>query len=193
MKTVILYGELAKRFGKYHTYAVKNAAEAIRALKANFRGFDQYMCTAHLDGVGFRVFVGREQLGHVDEIHNPAGAADTIRLVPVVTGSKSPLLKILLGVALVASAFVLGPGVLGIVPSMIAQSMGMLGASLIIGGVSSLLSKPPQQEKDKTSYLFNGPENTTVQGKPVPVGYGRMIVGSCVISAGIETHDETED
>ncbi|HNQ32149.1 MAG TPA: hypothetical protein PKJ93_00055, partial [Methanoculleus sp.] len=31
-----------------------------------------------------------------------------------------------------------------------------------------------------------GPVNTMAQGHPVPVGYGEMIVGSAVISAGIE-------
>jgi predicted phage tail protein len=31
----------------------------------------------------------------------------------------------------------------------------------------------------------NGSVNTSAQGYPVPVGYGRMIVGSAVISAGI--------
>ncbi len=35
----------------------------------------------------------------------------------------------------------------------------------------------------RTSYLFNGPQNTTREGGPVPVGYGRLIVGSQVISA----------
>jgi predicted phage tail protein len=31
--------------------------------------------------------------------------------------------------------------------------------------------------------------NTTAQGHPVPVGYGRMIVGSAVISAGIDVDE----
>ncbi len=39
------------------------------------------------------------------------------------------------------------------------------------------------------SYTFNGPINTTAQGNPVPLGYGRMIVGSAVISAGITADD----
>ena len=37
--------------------------------------------------------------------------------------------------------------------------------------------------------IFNGSVNTVGQGHPVPVGYGRLRVGSCVISAGIDTVD----
>ena len=33
---------------------------------------------------------------------------------------------------------------------------------------------------------FNGPVNTVSQGNPVPVGYGRLKIGSAVISSGLE-------
>ncbi len=53
------------------------------------------------------------------------------------------------------------------------------------------MSSPPKFEDfreidgstGRTSYLFNGPENTTQEGGPVPVGYGQLIIGSQVISA----------
>ena len=38
----------------------------------------------------------------------------------------------------------------------------------------------------KQSYLFNGPINVTNEGGPVPVGYGRLIVGSQVTYASYE-------
>lgn len=189
MKTVILYGELAKRFGKYHRLSVRNAAEAIRALRANFSGFEAFMCSAHDHGMGFRVFVGGSSISEYGEIHNPAGASEVIRLVPVVMGSKSSFVKILLGAALIAAAIVLVPA------GPAALAVGSLGASMVLGGVSELLAGPPKirggydNPATKSSFLFSGPENTAVQGKPVPVGYGRMIVGSCVISAGIDTHE----
>ena len=68
---------------------------------------------------------------------------------------------------------------------------------MVLGGVVQLLS--PQQSYDsassvspenKPSYNFNGPVNTTAQGHPVPLCYGRMIVGSAVISAGLETRQQ---
>lgn len=44
--------------------------------------------------------------------------------------------------------------------------------------------------ENKPSYNFNGAVNTTAQGNPVPLGYGRMIIGSAVISAGIYAMDQ---
>ena len=51
------------------------------------------------------------------------------------------------------------------------------------------MAKPPkfddfreiEEGKKKVSYLFDGPTNAANEGGPVPVGYGRLIVGSQVI------------
>lgn len=187
MKKVILYGELAKRFGKYHTFSAKNAAEVIRALRANFKEFESFMCSAHKGNLGFSVYVGRESLASENEVHNPTGEQDVIRIVPVIMGSsKSPWVKILIGAALVAASFVIP-----VAPLVFAA----LGASMIIGGIAQLLTTPPNMPgqpgvpNNKTSFIFSGPTNTSSQGEPVPIGYGRMIVGSKVISAGIQTHE----
>ncbi|NRD60848.1 hypothetical protein HRD49_03720, partial [Corallococcus exiguus] len=67
------------------------------------------------------------------------------------------------------------------------------GISLVVGGVSQLLFAPPtatgpdEDDANKPSYVFNGPVNTLAQGHPVPICYGEMEVGSCVVSAGIVT------
>tara|TARA_Y100001973_G_C5033192_1_gene249086 strand:- start:59 stop:679 length:621 start_codon:yes stop_codon:yes gene_type:complete len=67
---------------------------------------------------------------------------------------------------------------------------------LMVVGVSNLLSEPPELPAQKAianpstdptklanSYLFNGPVNTINEGGPVPLGYGRLIIGSQVIMA----------
>lgn len=41
------------------------------------------------------------------------------------------------------------------------------------------------ERKDKTSYYFDGPANTTMQGVPVQLIYGRALVGSHGISAAL--------
>ena len=47
-----------------------------------------------------------------------------------------------------------------------------------------------EQVENKPSYLFDGAVNTTRQGNAVPVGYGRLRVGSQVISAGLTAQNE---
>lgn len=182
MRTVLLYGSLRKRFGKRHRFAVKTTSEAIRALCANFRGFEGAVAQGK-----FHLVVGQEEKGYQD-LHDPVGERETIRLVPAISGGKSPFVQILVGAVLVAAAIAV-PGL-----GAAALSIGLMGGAMILGGVSQLLTTPPKQEEYKqsdnnSSFLFNGPTNSDIQGASVPLVYGRMIVGSKVISAGIETHD----
>lgn len=70
----------------------------------------------------------------------------------------------------------------------------MASLALITTGISNLLSKPPKMPEQRqiknpssdpsqlsNSYLFGGPVNVLNEGGPIPLGYGRLIVGSQVI------------
>ena len=59
--------------------------------------------------------------------------------------------------------------------------------SIVTGLIMQALFKPPKpkEEKETKSYLFSGPVNTAAQGIPIPIGYGRLRVGSSVISASL--------
>lgn len=183
LRTVRLYGELGKRYGRTHRFDVRTPAEALRALSANFPGFKKYVAEAHTSGVGFRVVNGGADLESVDEVHHPASGE--LKIVPEIIGSGATA-RILVGVALIAASFI---------PFFAVASPYMMsvGISLVLGGVIELLSpmprapEPPERPENLPSYTFNGPVNTTQQGQPVPVGYGRLIVGGAVISAGLST------
>jgi len=81
----------------------------------------------------------------------------------------------------VAGAFLFGLGIN--MESMLLTSLGMY---LMMNGLANLLSEPPEfedfreieQTNKKESYLFDGPINTYNPGGPVPIGYGRLLVGS---------------
>ena len=65
-----------------------------------------------------------------------------------------------------------------------------MGASLALGGISTMLSPQPTLPKDarkNESFGFGGVENTVNQGVPVPICYGRLYVGSAAISVGLDT------
>jgi predicted phage tail protein len=86
-----------------------------------------------------------------------------------------------------------------------------IGASLILSGTAQLLSPQPAElpgltgatggrgnsfdpvnndpADNRSSYIYNGAVNLTAQGNPVPICYGRMRVGSVVVSAGVSTTD----
>ena len=72
--------------------------------------------------------------------------------------------------------------------------VGGLGASLLLGGVAQMLTKMPDmklgsEKEKKQSTSFTNLSNMAAQGRIVPLAYGRIRVGSLIISQGIETMD----
>lgn len=193
LRTIKLYGELGRRFGKVHRLAVDSAAEAVRALTAVLPGFERAL-TSH--PVGFHVVVDRDDRADAERLHYPVGEGEAIKIIPATAGAKSGFFQIILGAALIGLAL-FNPlaffGASGIFGSFTSAVIG-IGASLVLGGVSQLLSPAPKYDassEDKTaqSYVFGGAVNSVQQGGPVPIGYGRMIVGSQVISQGITVQE----
>lgn len=187
LRRIRLYGALAKFIGKRVLEAdVATAAEAVRFLVVNFPQLERHMVDQH-----YRVSVGSYDLT-VDELQDPAGQQD-IKIVPVVAGAGA-VGRIIAGVALLAAGlFIPGIGALGV------QILVGVGASLVLGGVAQLLTPVPQasasgsgngkdsDQDPRKSYSFSGIQNTSRQGTPVPIVYGETLVGSVVISAGIDT------
>ena len=199
MKTIRLHGELGKRFGREFKLDVQTPAEAVRALRVIVPGFHAYL-VEHAKSA-FKVFVGGSNRS--DDAAAPCSDREIIRIAPTVQGANA-IGRIVLGAALIYFSGGLAAGLMGTglmsasaTAAGISASLVGVGVSMVLGGVVQLLS--PQQSYDsaasespenKPSYNFNGPVNTTAQGHPVPLCYGRMIVGSAVISAGLETRQQ---
>ena len=209
-RTVILHGELAKKYGDRHELDIATPGEAIRAFCANYPDFQTFVGESETRNVGYKVIVDNEVMPDVAALGLPF--SKTVRIVPVIGGAKSALGGILMGALLIAGAVFFAPavvGALGPTLGMGAEAFGiagfsvsytqiaLFGVSMLLGGVSQLLAPHPKataggaQSTNTASYLFNGPVNTTAQGYPVPVGYGRLIVGGAVISAGLTADDYT--
>ncbi|EJQ0794887.1 tail assembly protein [Cronobacter sakazakii] len=195
LKTVRLYGALGARFGRVHRLVIASPAEACRALSVILPGFEQYMQTAHLRGLRFAVFRGKKNIGQ-DELKHNSGEED-IRIAPVIAGSKrGGVLQTILGAVLVVGALALGPVGIGAIAGSTAMSIGLMGGSMMIGGVVQMLSLQPgglasRQDPDNApSYAFGGPVNTTAMGNPVGLLYGEREIGGAIVSAGIYTNDQ---
>lgn len=184
LRKIKLYGKLAKFIGHRVLEAdVASAAEAVRFLLANWPELEGHMSDQH-----YRVTVGTYDLD-VEELHHPAGAAP-ISIVPVVAGAGA-VGRIIAGVALIALALFVPLVAFGIAFN---SAVLGIGASLVLGGVAQLLTPTPTmlqgadtQDDPRKSYSFSGIQNTSRQGVPVPIVYGETLVGSVVISAGIDT------
>ncbi len=126
-------------------------------------------------------------------------SAERIDIMPVV-GGNGPAIFILAGAALTAGAATIAGMFAGtfLASAITAASVAQFGLAMVIGGITQLLFKPPKpnigsRSEDKASYNFNGAVNVSQQGNVVPVGYGRLRVGSLVISANIQTWDIPTD
>jgi predicted phage tail protein len=197
LRKIKLYGKLAKFIGHRVLEAdVATAAEAVRFLVTNWPELEKHMADQY-----YRVSIGTYDL-LAEELHDPAGQQD-IEIVPVMAGAGA-VGRIIAGVALIAFAVFALPGLLlpGVLSGAFSSTAAMaainltigLGASLALGGVAQLLTPTPKiptgpdtQNDPRKSYSFSGIQNTSRQGTPVPIVYGETIVGSVVISAGIDT------
>ena len=187
LRKIKLYGKLAKFIGHRVLEAdVATAAEAVRFLVANWPEVERHMADQH-----YRVSVGTYDID-LEELHHPAGAAP-ISFVPVVGGAGA-VGRILIGVALIAAAFFTGGATIGLLglaaPVAVSTVLAGVGITLILGGVAQLLTPTPKISKEegdpRKSFSFSGIQNTNRAGVPVPVVYGETLVGSVVISAGID-------
>lgn len=203
LRKIKLYGPLAKFIGKRVLQAdIGSAAEAVRFLVANFPAVEKHMANQH-----YRVSVGEYDLT-LDELHHPSGQQE-IKIVPVIGGAGGSTGQILLGIGLIAASFLLpGAGLFGTtsifgvsaaqggaVLAGLGTAFSAIGASLVLGGVAQLITPVPKATTQginsdtdpRKTYSFSGIQQTSRQGVPVPIVYGKTLTGSVVISAGIDT------
>jgi predicted phage tail protein len=187
LRKIKLYGKLAKFIGHRVLEAdVATAAEAVRFLVANWPEVERHMADQH-----YRVSIGTYDID-LEELHHPAGAAP-ISFVPVVAGAGA-VGRILIGALLIAGAFFTGGATIGLLglaaPVAVSTVLAGVGITLILGGVAQLLTPTPKISNDegdpRKSFSFSGIQNVSRAGVPVPVVYGETLVGSVVISAGID-------
>ena len=203
LRKIKLHGELAEFLGQDEFEAVvKTTAEAVKFLITNFPKLEAYMSNRH-----YQVLVGDNEIDQ-NQVHDPVGKSE-IHFVPVISGAGgSNFQQILLGGALIGASFLFpGAGLFGkagaeltggVVTGFAAKvgtAVSVIGAGLVLNGVSELLFPLPtpdaQEDDPRISFAFNGLTNTSRAGTAHPIVYGEIVTGSVVISAGIDTNQVT--
>lgn len=201
---VRLHGRLGEEVGAEWNLAVESVGEAMRAINVNTQEkLNKFFYEKDKEGFRYRVLVNEKPVALEEGV-----VADTIEKIDLekITQSELTIKRSLESIDIVPIiegsggkaggiiAAVLGVVLIVIGAILIATPFGfpliMGGLGLVAAGVMVLLSKPPRfddfRESDgygrkKVSYLFDGPVNTTREGGPVPIGYGRLLIGSQVI------------
>ena len=185
LKTIKLIGAAGRKFGREFRLAVSSPAEAFRALCVLCPGLRAWTLEQHERGVAWRVITDDKHGIEKDELDRETGS-DAIVFAPLIRGAggEGGLFSIILGVALIAAAIFI-PGV--------GLAVGLLGGSLVLGGIAQLLTPTPTLPKqaetgedsvsELESNLFTRNSGNAAQGEVVPVLYGtRLCAAPRVVS-----------
>jgi predicted phage tail protein len=199
MKVVKVYGALRKFLGGRcrFEFEVDTPAQAIKALCVNFPDLEQWLIKSDW---GYRVTVGKERIGpeNAELVCLPWSEREVFSIAPVIAGAGQGVGQIFAGIGLVALALVTGGATIGLLglaaPLSVSSVLGTIGASLVLGGIAQMISPQPnisplvrgKEAARLESFSFSGINNTSQQGLPVPIAYGRVFAGSAVLSAGLD-------
>lgn len=197
---IYLEGAMGRNFGREWTLDIHTPIEALQLIQANMPRFGQWIrnnarryekcmiICKYADG-RTEALDEKTMLMHkeVAEIH----------FIPWVEGAGKAFQYIAGAVMLVIGALMywnpMGWAAFG-AGTAIWGSVAVAGAGMLLSGIITAIMgrvKSNNSGDDQTSYYFNGAQNTTRQGVPVPLIFGRCKVGSAVISSTINVSDQS--
>lgn len=164
MKKVFLHGELGSKFGKEWSLEVDSPSEAVSALFANNKEIEKYLNKKEKEGIFYGIKKSPNDIFLKKEDCNLITKRD-IHVFPIPQGSAFAGSLVMTGITTAASAY-----------------------------ISNKMSQATEREEgtlstQTQSFIFNGGENRAQQGSSVPLGYGRMKVGSNLVSDCIVNYD----
>jgi predicted phage tail protein len=210
MTHVKLMGELGEKFGTDWHMATSSFRDIFKLIDCQTEGFKHYILECAEKGIDFDVLNGDEFLedGYAFLLESPK---DTIVITPKAAGAGGlgDALKIIVGAVLIwfgagwvanqawaveTTELIMtvgGETIKHTVPSgglttagTVAQwGITTLGVGLAMSGVIGYMT-PESPSEAGDSYLFDGPQNNTKQGVPVPLLYGQLIVGGAITNFG---------
>ena len=191
LKKIRVYGTLRKFLGQAEfAVDINTPIEAISFLKCNFKGVEEHMAKQH-----YRIQCGTKVI--TEDLLN-WNTQEDIKIIPLVHGNFLPILLgagALFGSSAIA-ATTFGSTILG---TLLTSTLTSIGTSMLIDGVTSMLT--PQQSTSSpvsgqdsldpsalaSNYSFTGLTNISKAGIPVNLVYGEILVGSIVVSNGVDT------
>ena len=198
MTKVRLHGILAKEFGEFFSFKLGKAKDVIRAIDANKKNFIKRINDLGKQGFNYTLVVDGRKVSDLSEIEIKKEHKN-IEIVPMIAGSGvDPVsfgLVILKAIGAV-SATATAVGAVGFAAAVV----GTVALTAISIGLQLLLAPkpdagPPISATTKAfseSFGFSNKANVATQGTPVPVGYGRLKVGSQVVQYSVKSFPQTE-
>ena len=195
MTTITLHGILAKEFGNTFNMKIYRAINTVKAIDANRKNFQKRIFELAREGFNYTIIIDGKKITQLEEL-NIQKEPQEIHLVPLIIGSG--------GFAAVA-AVIGGTATAGGVAALSYGLVAFVAASAINVAISiglqMLLAPKPDAGPDISattkalaeSFAFSNKANVASQGSPVPVGYGRLKVGSQLIQSTIKSYPQNQE
>ena len=180
MTAVKLHGILGREYGESFTLQIENPKHVLGAIDCNKEGFLSRIIELQREGFCYDIIVNKKRI-EVGKQMDALLFPETIDLVPAIVGS-----SVAVGMFfewLVAGSF-----------------LAQLTTAVIFASIAYALTPKPEIESleaevqaSKGSLIFSNRVNVASQGAPVPIGYGRLKVGSQVVQATIKSFPQYAD
>ena len=206
MNKVHLMGDIGDKFGYEWSMNVSDYGEIIRLIDCQREGFKQYLIESEENEIGFVIQRADEYINDEQELLLNLNDEDIIiTAVPLGAGTDSGKGgfmgtgwgKIIIGTILIVIGYhfpmlmgalgntIAGPAVWA---TMVGGSMMVMGTTLILEGVHQLMLGDIDKKKQQEGYLFDGGNNNILQGQPVPLLYGELLIAGTPISASMSNN-----
>ena len=184
LRTIKVYGNLRKFLGRSTFQAAVNSPQqAYSFLKANFVGLEK-----HMNNQIYQIKMGGRVI--TQDFVASSGQGD-IQIIPVAIGSdfvvdffEDAFNFVANNVIPLATAFITGGASLLLTTAALTLASDLLTPDLPTNNVSSVGDTDPSI---RGSYNFNGIQNVSNSGVPVPILYGLVFSGSIIISSGTDS------
>lgn len=195
---IYLEGAMGRNFGREWTLDIHTPAEAFQLIQANIPRFGQWI-RDNLKRYEKCMIICKYADGRIEALDEKTmlmhKEAQEIHFVPTVYGA-GKFMGAIVGAAMVVVGALMwwNPLGWGAWAVTIGQGLVVAGAGMLVSTVVTAIMgrvKNNSNDDDQTSYYFNGAQNTTRQGVPVPLIFGRCKVGSAVISSSINVSDQS--
>lgn len=208
-RKVYLKGELGQLFGEEHQILAPHVSDILKCIEANQPSIRQYLSEAVENGVEYSLQVKDSFLDEKDLL-TPLEEGD-VTITPAVSGAKSGGAKVLTA-AVIFAVLILAPA--SVIPGLqsgagqsifaASQAAGGLTATaglaamsiatnLALTGISQLLAPDPSVDKDQEDgAFFSGSLAKAIEGDPVPLLYGELLIPGQPISIALKSISASE-
>ena len=180
MTNIRLHGVLAQEYGQNFYLNVGNPKNALHSIDANREGFIARVIQLQKEGVVYEVIINKTRLTDKEGLVTQSNPA-TIDLVPAIAGS---------GPIAAGVAAILGGGGAALLIGKIAAAVVWAALAFALAPTPEVEQQSAEAQASKASQVFSNLSNVASRGAPLPLGYGRLRIGSQVIQSTIKSYPQ---